>query len=399
MSDEPIRRPCPWCAEMILPAAMVCRFCGRDVDPVQLPAPADVLMRTPTDLANRLFEAVEALAVDPEDADATLLADEVGAEILRFEPGAALDLPTATWRVVRRSARDIVEAINANGDNADELIDFLGEVACRIEADLRTAAAREGMSTQDSSGPDADIPAADAEPTPVEADAARETAPSEPTREPTPPARPSEDEFVGRLAARLALLKGDSRELAKAVLMGVTKCDLATANTAIDALPKSYEIHKCVEVAAIQGTLSRDIEMVVTREREKQRRASRGCGWTLALLALGLVIWLVVIPIARTLSKPDNPEPERSEQTVDRVAAIDPCHDSVSSQLKSPSTAGFESWLTGEGEWEQSSDTSGTYSGHVDAQNGFGSEVRSEYTCEVSVGSDGNIVAVATLYG
>jgi hypothetical protein len=26
-------RPCPWCAEMIRPAASVCRYCGRDVRP------------------------------------------------------------------------------------------------------------------------------------------------------------------------------------------------------------------------------------------------------------------------------------------------------------------------------------------------------------------------------
>jgi hypothetical protein len=28
-------RPCPWCAEPIRPEARVCRFCGRDVEPVQ----------------------------------------------------------------------------------------------------------------------------------------------------------------------------------------------------------------------------------------------------------------------------------------------------------------------------------------------------------------------------
>ncbi len=28
------RRECPWCAENIKPAASVCRFCGRDIDPV-----------------------------------------------------------------------------------------------------------------------------------------------------------------------------------------------------------------------------------------------------------------------------------------------------------------------------------------------------------------------------
>jgi hypothetical protein len=31
-------RPCPWCAEQIKPAAVVCRYCGRDVDPLSAPA-------------------------------------------------------------------------------------------------------------------------------------------------------------------------------------------------------------------------------------------------------------------------------------------------------------------------------------------------------------------------
>ena len=31
--------PCPWCAEMIKPAAIVCRFCGRDVEPATAPPP------------------------------------------------------------------------------------------------------------------------------------------------------------------------------------------------------------------------------------------------------------------------------------------------------------------------------------------------------------------------
>lgn len=41
----PTRRSCPWCAESIKPAAVVCRYCGRDVEPlaaaVASPDPVD----------------------------------------------------------------------------------------------------------------------------------------------------------------------------------------------------------------------------------------------------------------------------------------------------------------------------------------------------------------------
>lgn len=38
----PTRRPCPWCAESIKPAAVVCRYCGRDVEPLAAAAPDPV---------------------------------------------------------------------------------------------------------------------------------------------------------------------------------------------------------------------------------------------------------------------------------------------------------------------------------------------------------------------
>jgi hypothetical protein len=36
---EPSGRPCPWCAELIKPAAIVCRFCGREVEQWTPPPP------------------------------------------------------------------------------------------------------------------------------------------------------------------------------------------------------------------------------------------------------------------------------------------------------------------------------------------------------------------------
>lgn len=41
-SEGSLLRPCPWCAEKIQPAAQVCRYCGREVEPLAttFPAPA-----------------------------------------------------------------------------------------------------------------------------------------------------------------------------------------------------------------------------------------------------------------------------------------------------------------------------------------------------------------------
>ncbi len=38
LAKPEVRRPCPYCGEMILPDAKVCRSCGRDVEPLQAPA-------------------------------------------------------------------------------------------------------------------------------------------------------------------------------------------------------------------------------------------------------------------------------------------------------------------------------------------------------------------------
>jgi hypothetical protein len=60
---ESADRACPWCAELIKPAAVVCRFCGRDVPRVEYSAP---IPRASQELENWLrkvspHQAAEAL--------------------------------------------------------------------------------------------------------------------------------------------------------------------------------------------------------------------------------------------------------------------------------------------------------------------------------------------------
>ncbi|MDF2047278.1 hypothetical protein P2P98_14015 [Microbacterium sp. Kw_RZR3] len=59
--------------------------------------------------------------------------------------------------------------------------------------------------------------------------------------------------------------------------------------------------------------------------------------------------------------------------------AIAQCEDLVTSQLKAPSTASFDSAAArnGTAEW--------TVTGTVDAQNGFGAQIRSTYQCSMRI--------------
>jgi hypothetical protein len=60
-----------------------------------------------------------------------------------------------------------------------------------------------------------------------------------------------------------------------------------------------------------------------------------------------------------------------------RLEAISQCEDLVGQQLKSPTSADFNSTATGPGTW--------TVTGTVDAENSFGATVRAEYQCTVTV--------------
>lgn len=52
--DTPTDRACPWCAELIKPAARVCRFCGRDVPPFES-------MISPSSLTQNEYESIQVI--------------------------------------------------------------------------------------------------------------------------------------------------------------------------------------------------------------------------------------------------------------------------------------------------------------------------------------------------
>lgn len=78
----------------------------------------------------------------------------------------------------------------------------------------------------------------------------------------------------------------------------------------------------------------------------------------------------------------DSNEPNRFE-------AIRYCEDAVRDQLRSPSTAAFDSESTDSNPYR--------VSGTVDAENGFGATVRNNFSCTVTITGDSFSVTVDTL--
>lgn len=95
-------------------------------------------------------------------------------------------------------------------------------------------------------------------------------------------------------------------------------------------------------------------------------------GWIPGLIAVGLVVLVGVLFGTGGGEDGDaGMDPEVERYDAQRV-----CEDFVKDRLKAPTTAEFETAVTGGG---------GTYTvtGAVDAENSFGAKVRNQFTCRV----------------
>jgi hypothetical protein len=116
------------------------------------------------------------------------------------------------------------------------------------------------------------------------------------------------------------------------------------------------------------------------RDRKAGERMGKGC------LAIGFgALALVVVG---SMLGPDDPEPVDPE--VERFDAGRVCEDFVKDRLKAPSTAEFETSVTGFG-------PEYTVTGTVDAENSFGARLRNQFTCTVR--GDGETWKLVSLEG
>lgn len=75
------------------------------------------------------------------------------------------------------------------------------------------------------------------------------------------------------------------------------------------------------------------------------------------------------------------------DQTARDFMAYDTCTSAVKDQLKAPSTADFQGSTSVD--YRTSGGNNITVTGYVDAENGFGAKLRSNFTCSMDVSSDG----------
>lgn len=121
----------------------------------------------------------------------------------------------------------------------------------------------------------------------------------------------------------------------------------------------------------------------MSEQGEPEAKSSQPVGcYAFVLLGVGLLVWGVVSAFDSDETAPD-PVTE----------IIDACRGAVTSQLRAPSTADFpgdEEFVKNEAKY--------TMRGSVDAENGFGAQIRTEWVCDTTwTGSSARSVTVTLL--
>ena len=98
-----------------------------------------------------------------------------------------------------------------------------------------------------------------------------------------------------------------------------------------------------------------------------KRAANRGCMWLFVAVVAVAAVWSLLA--GDDTGGGDGP---------DDYAATDVCHQKVEDQLRAPATADFG------GETVTHTGNRYTVVGHVDAQNGFGAQIRTDWVCEAT---------------
>lgn len=112
----------------------------------------------------------------------------------------------------------------------------------------------------------------------------------------------------------------------------------------------------------------------------------------LLMVVGGFIAVAIVLGLASVMFGADDPPPATVPPNGTSIDAIDVCHQQVTDQLKAPATAQFqpsESATNVGARW--------TVSGSVDAQNGFGALIRSDYVCIATYDGTGGWNVTATV--
>lgn len=90
---------------------------------------------------------------------------------------------------------------------------------------------------------------------------------------------------------------------------------------------------------------------------------------------MAVVLFALVVVVRIALSAGDGKDDDYNSNT--SYEAIARCREAIKERLNAPSTAEFQSTATGSATW--------TVVGTVDAENGFGAKIRSDYQCSVII--------------